>query len=108
MDSKMAELKAFVKLLEANPAMLHKPELGFFKAYLESLGCKIPPPPKNKPAQKESKSPEAEMKKECPKSSKKMEQEPLDFTDKASKKEPKKEMSDNESKSSEVSADELS
>ena len=39
-------LEKLVAELEANPAKLHEPELGFFKAYLLKLGAKIPDPPK--------------------------------------------------------------
>lgn len=41
----LMELKAFVELCKSTPSVLHKPELSFFKSYLESLGAKIPPAP---------------------------------------------------------------
>lgn len=37
----VAQLKAFIELLRLNPAILHTPELQFFKDYIESLGGKI-------------------------------------------------------------------
>ncbi|EFJ25294.1 hypothetical protein SELMODRAFT_99680 [Selaginella moellendorffii] len=40
--AKIAELKQFVQMIEANPAMLHLPQLRFFRNYLESLGAKVP------------------------------------------------------------------
>jgi len=39
---KVSELKAFVSTLEADPALLHLPQLAFFKKYLEGMGAKIP------------------------------------------------------------------
>ena len=35
-------LKAAVAAIKANPAMLHQPELGFMKAFIEGFGGKIP------------------------------------------------------------------
>uniref|UniRef100_A0A3B3D3I2 ST13 Hsp70 interacting protein n=1 Tax=Oryzias melastigma TaxID=30732 RepID=A0A3B3D3I2_ORYME len=44
MDSrKVAELKAFVNLCETSPEVLHLPELGFFRSWLQNMGAKIPP-----------------------------------------------------------------
>ncbi|KAM9393720.1 hsc70-interacting protein [Pholidichthys leucotaenia] len=43
---KVAELKSFVKLCESNPAMLHLPEMDFFRTWLLGMGADIPPPPK--------------------------------------------------------------
>ena len=40
--SKIKELKEFVKLVEAQPDLLHTPDLAFFKKYLTSLGATIP------------------------------------------------------------------
>ena len=37
-----AALKAFVAAAEADPQLLHKPELAFFAKYLQSLGAKLP------------------------------------------------------------------
>merc|ERR1711962_338853 len=37
-------LKQFVLACEANPAILHTPELSFFKDWITSLGGKIPAP----------------------------------------------------------------
>lgn len=48
MDSrKVAELKAFVKLCESNASILHLPELGFLRAWLQGMGATIPQQPKN-------------------------------------------------------------
>ncbi|XP_061892481.1 hsc70-interacting protein-like [Entelurus aequoreus] len=45
MDSrKVTELKGFVQLCESNPAILHLPEMGFFRTWLHSMGAKIPSP----------------------------------------------------------------
>ena len=53
------QLKAFVTVLQAKPAILHDPGLQFFRDYLVSLGAKLPSPPPE--AKKEpSKSPEPE------------------------------------------------
>ena len=35
-------LAAFVKAVRADPSLLHKPELGFFRDYLVELGATIP------------------------------------------------------------------
>ena len=40
--SKIKELKEFVKLVEAQPDLLHTPDLAFFKKYLTSLSATIP------------------------------------------------------------------
>ncbi|XP_076953229.1 TPR repeat-containing thioredoxin TDX-like [Bidens hawaiensis] len=42
-DSKVEELKLFVERCQSDPSILHKPSLGFFKTFLQSLGAKIPP-----------------------------------------------------------------
>ncbi|XP_048870509.1 hsc70-interacting protein-like [Brienomyrus brachyistius] len=39
---KISELKAFVQLCTSTPSILHLPELGFFRSWLESLGATIP------------------------------------------------------------------
>ena len=44
-DKEIKKLEDFVSLLKAFPAMLHQPNLAFFRDYLESLGATIPPPP---------------------------------------------------------------
>lgn len=41
----VAELEAFVTLVRNEPSILHRPELAFFKDYLQSLGARIPEPP---------------------------------------------------------------
>jgi len=43
------QLQGFVLLLKTKPEILHKPELKFFRDFLEGLGCSIPPPPKKTP-----------------------------------------------------------
>uniref|UniRef100_A0A1E1XF55 Putative heat shock 70kd protein n=1 Tax=Amblyomma aureolatum TaxID=187763 RepID=A0A1E1XF55_9ACAR len=42
----LLQLEAFVEFCRNKPEVLHKPELSFFKHYLESLGAKIPPAPR--------------------------------------------------------------
>ncbi|KAM7279186.1 hypothetical protein ACFE04_006320 [Oxalis oulophora] len=44
--SKMEAFKQFIDQCKANPLILHTPSLSFFKAYLQSLGAKIPSEPK--------------------------------------------------------------
>merc|ERR1712013_408763 len=52
----LALLKQFVMACKANPAMLHTPELAFFKEWIISIGGKIPAPkPEEKPAKEEAK-----------------------------------------------------
>lgn len=41
-QDKINELKAFIKLCESNPQVLHMPQFGFFKDYLVSMGANIP------------------------------------------------------------------
>ncbi|KAJ8297918.1 hypothetical protein KUTeg_024449 [Tegillarca granosa] len=55
-------LKGFVQLCKSDPDILHKPELGFFKEWLESMGASIPPP-SQKTSQSESSKPEPEQSK---------------------------------------------
>ncbi|XP_074649715.1 hsc70-interacting protein-like [Tubulanus polymorphus] len=38
----LEELKMFIEMCRLNPDILHKPELSFFKDYVESLGATIP------------------------------------------------------------------
>jgi len=113
MEAKIAELKGFISLLEKNPAMLHQPELGFFKAYLERMGGKIPDSPKTKP-----KTHRKPAEKAANAGSSKNNEEPLDFSTGSGKKnydEPldftkpmKEDKVVSEEESSEVSADEVS
>lgn len=42
---KVSELKAFIQLCDSNPAVLHLPELGFVRIWLEGMGAIIPPAP---------------------------------------------------------------
>ncbi|XP_030649380.1 hsc70-interacting protein [Chanos chanos] len=44
---KVAELKAFVQLCKGDPSVLHLPEMGFFRSWLETLGATIPEPANN-------------------------------------------------------------
>ncbi|KAL3213243.1 hypothetical protein MRX96_035584 [Rhipicephalus microplus] len=43
----LRQLEAFVDFCKMKPEILHKPELSFFKQYLESLGAKISPAPRS-------------------------------------------------------------
>ncbi|XP_014910908.1 hsc70-interacting protein [Poecilia latipinna] len=43
---KVTELKGFVQMCESNPGILHLPEMGFFRSWLQSMGANIPPPAK--------------------------------------------------------------
>ncbi|XP_010745507.1 hsc70-interacting protein [Larimichthys crocea] len=45
---KLTELKGFVQMCESNPDILHLPEMGFLRTWLQSMGAKIPPPSKTK------------------------------------------------------------
>ncbi|GAB4842718.1 hypothetical protein Ancab_012693 [Ancistrocladus abbreviatus] len=45
--AKIAELKFFIDQCKSNPSILHNPSLGFFRAYLQSLGARIPAEPKS-------------------------------------------------------------
>eukprot|EP00039_Didymoeca_costata_P031456 m.34849 g.34849 ORF g.34849 m.34849 type:complete len:436 (-) comp8789_c1_seq1:805-2112(-) len=40
------KLRAFIDMCKSNPVILHTPQLSFFKEYIESLGGKVPEPPK--------------------------------------------------------------
>nr|KYP67436.1 FAM10 family protein At4g22670 family [Cajanus cajan] len=48
-EGKLRELKQFIETCKSNPSLLHNPSLSFFKAYLLSLGARIPPQPKSEP-----------------------------------------------------------
>ncbi|XP_047176775.1 TPR repeat-containing thioredoxin TDX isoform X1 [Vigna umbellata] len=48
-EEKLRELKQFIESCRSNPSLLHIPSLSFFKAYLLSLGARIPPQPKTEP-----------------------------------------------------------
>ncbi|QCD85459.1 suppressor of tumorigenicity protein 13 [Vigna unguiculata] len=48
-EGKLRELKQFIESCRSNPSLLHNPSLSFFKAYLLSLGARIPPQPKTEP-----------------------------------------------------------
>ncbi|XP_043716934.1 FAM10 family protein At4g22670-like isoform X2 [Telopea speciosissima] len=41
--AKVNQLKLFVEQCKSNPSILNDPSLSFFRDYLESLGCKLPP-----------------------------------------------------------------
>uniref|UniRef100_S4RJA0 ST13 Hsp70 interacting protein n=1 Tax=Petromyzon marinus TaxID=7757 RepID=S4RJA0_PETMA len=49
---KLSQLKAFVLLCSQNPGVLHKPELHFFKQWLESMGAQVPAAPEEPSAAK--------------------------------------------------------
>ncbi|XP_026181612.1 hsc70-interacting protein [Mastacembelus armatus] len=40
---KVAELKGFVQMCQSNSGILHLPEMGFFRTWLQSMGATIPP-----------------------------------------------------------------
>nr|CAI5849693.1 unnamed protein product [Callosobruchus analis] len=42
----LVQLKQFIDICKSTPAILHLPELRFFREYIESLGGKIPDPPR--------------------------------------------------------------
>lgn len=50
-------LKSFIQLCQKNPALLHTPELDFFRDFIKSLGGDVgeaptqPPPPQPEPQQ---------------------------------------------------------
>ncbi|XP_042372995.1 hsc70-interacting protein-like [Plectropomus leopardus] len=46
--AKVTELKGFVNMCESSPEILHLPEMGFFRTWLQGMGATIPPPPKKK------------------------------------------------------------
>ncbi|XP_075544388.1 putative protein FAM10A4 [Dermacentor variabilis] len=54
----LRQLEAFVEFCSTKPEILHKPELSFFKQYLESLGAKIPPAPRSSSPPPKAKQPE--------------------------------------------------
>ncbi len=43
-EAALAQLKGFISLCQAQPQIIHRPELKFFKDYLESMDAKVPPP----------------------------------------------------------------
>lgn len=53
-------MKSFVSLCKANPEILHLPQLDFFRDWIESLGGKIPDPPKPEPEKTEPPKPQSE------------------------------------------------
>ena len=64
----IGKLKTFIELCAKNPEILHLPELSFLKNFMESLGAKIPEPPKtseqlpeDKPAPQPQPEPEPEV-----------------------------------------------
>jgi suppressor of tumorigenicity protein 13 len=48
-SSKVAQLREFVGICQARPAVLHLPELAFFKEWLLTLSAKLPPAPSTEP-----------------------------------------------------------
>jgi hypothetical protein len=58
------QLQAFTELLRLNPAILHTPDLKFFKDYIESLGGRIPEhrssPSHGKPKDQKTETPKPE------------------------------------------------
>ncbi|KAK8472912.1 hypothetical protein PHAVU_002G331300 [Phaseolus vulgaris] len=57
-EEKLREVKLFIETCKSNPSLLHNPSLSFFKAYLLSLGARIPPQPKTEPGDFDEKKPE--------------------------------------------------
>ncbi|RDX66268.1 TPR repeat-containing thioredoxin TDX [Mucuna pruriens] len=57
-EAKLRELKQFIETCKSNPSLLHNPSLSFFKAYLLSLGARIPPQPKTEPDDFDEKKPD--------------------------------------------------
>lgn len=45
---KLSELRGFVQMCESNPNILHLPEMGFLRTWLQSMGATIPPLQKTK------------------------------------------------------------
>ena len=43
-EAALAQLKGFISLCQAQPQIIHRPELKFFKDYLESMGATLPAP----------------------------------------------------------------
>jgi suppressor of tumorigenicity protein 13 len=41
--AKISQLREFIRLCQAKPEILHLPEMGFFKLFIESYGGTIPP-----------------------------------------------------------------
>ncbi|CAG9530613.1 unnamed protein product [Cercopithifilaria johnstoni] len=46
MDTEVELLRQFVNVCKSKPAILHEPKFQFYRDYLESLGAKLPPLPK--------------------------------------------------------------
>ena len=44
-NSAVEQLKGFILLCRTKPEILHKPELKFFRDFLESFGANLPTPP---------------------------------------------------------------
>lgn len=40
-DELIGNIKAFMSAVKEHPDILHTPQLGFFREYLESLGAKV-------------------------------------------------------------------
>ncbi|XP_014672231.1 PREDICTED: hsc70-interacting protein-like, partial [Priapulus caudatus] len=53
--TKLKELKDFITAVGLQPAILHAPQLAFFKDYLLSMGATIPAPPSEAPKKPEEK-----------------------------------------------------
>lgn len=72
----LGQLEAFVEFCKVKPDILHKPELNFFKRYLESLGAKIPPAAAAKSSPPKESKEEEEVTMEEPSSTEEPEREP--------------------------------
>ncbi|VBB25195.1 unnamed protein product [Acanthocheilonema viteae] len=73
MDTKVELLRQFVNVCKSNPAILYEPKFKFYRDYLESLGAKLPPPPKE-PSETKSSKP-ADNSEELPKNEENVEPE---------------------------------
>lgn len=59
--SAIEQLKGFILLCRTKPEIIHKPELAFFREFLQSFGATLPPPP---PQEEKAEAPPKEAQKE--------------------------------------------
>ena len=65
-NSAIEQLKGFILLCRTKPEILHKPELKFFRDFMESFGATLPTPPPagkagEKPAQEKEPKPSEDV-----------------------------------------------
>ena len=74
---KLNELESFISLIDSQPALLHLPQLQFFRDYLTKMGGTVPAAPKKEevPQETPKKEEEAKEAKEEPKTAKTVEPE---------------------------------